>query len=79
MYFQVASKYFVLTFSIDVISTLFKRIKINPSSGHRVVTIGLQKLLQLNQYLSYKAHSSFKPTWFFLKILFVSLKGYIFT
>ena len=31
---------------------------------------------QLNQYWSYKPHSNFKPTWKFLKILYVSFKWY---
>ena len=31
---------------------------------------------QLNQFWSYKPHSNFKPTWNFLKILYVSFKWY---
>ena len=31
---------------------------------------------QLNQYWSYKPQSNFKPTWIFLKILYVSFKWY---
>ena len=31
---------------------------------------------QLNQFWSYKLHSNFKPTWNFLKILYVSFKWY---
>ena len=57
----------------------YTRYAMHHSMSATIAQIGplsFQAAIEHNQYWSYKPHSNFKPTWNFLKILYVSFKWY---
>ena len=59
-----------------VVTSMFAQAILKRPSQRQLKKTSNGRRSQLNQYWSYKPHSNFKPTWNFLKVLYVSFKWY---